>query len=224
MSWRKKTDRNLHYNFTSKSSNLLVKNNEHLQRTKPLNGKVVLSSVNAPAVYGAETAPIADEDGRAGWLFKKVATGTAKFNYYFYGEGNTALTLENLNNMNAIISVDRYDNVSSVPFLVVYTKLTGSGDAGSWYHSKKTYVLDATENLQVGELCEIYSENRPAFKGYRQIKLNYLITEGDCADSEEIYTLSIHSGSEALINTKILVQSVGFDTNDGISRNMELSS
>ena len=192
---------------------------------KPKNGKVIISSTGGASVYAdSSPAPTMDEDNRNGWLFKKTVADASKFNYYFYGEGNTPITLGELTNMNAIISVDRYDNISSVPFLVVYTKMTGSGDAGSWYHSKRLYTLDATEDLQVGEICEIYSETKPSFKGYRQIKLNFKQDEGDADATEEIYTMSIHSGSESLINTKILVQAVGFDAKGTISRHMELAA
>tara|TARA_R110002020_G_scaffold31156_4_gene97504 strand:+ start:494 stop:1165 length:672 start_codon:yes stop_codon:yes gene_type:complete len=203
-----------------------INNTHHINNynlNKPINGRVLLSSVSAPTVYGAETTPIADTDNRGGWLFKKVATGTDKFNYYFYGQGNNALTLGDLKGMNAIISVDKYDNVSSAPFFVVYTKLTGSGDAGSWYHSKKAYALDTSVDLQVGELCEVYSGSKPSYKGYRQIELKSEIDTGDLAITEEIYTMSIHSDSDALINTQILVKSVGYDAKD-ISRTIELTT
>jgi hypothetical protein len=42
----------------------------------------------------------------------------------------------------------RVFNRVSTPFLTVYTKATGSGDAGGWYKSKRTYVIaDATGTL-----------------------------------------------------------------------------
>ena len=42
----------------------------------------------------------------------------------------------------------RVFNRVSTPFLTVYTKTTGSGDAGGWYKSKRTYVIaDSTGTL-----------------------------------------------------------------------------
>ena len=42
----------------------------------------------------------------------------------------------------------RVFNRVSTPFLTVYTKATGSGDAGGWYKSKRTYVIaDSTGTL-----------------------------------------------------------------------------
>lgn len=39
----------------------------------------------------------------------------------------------------------RVFNRVSTPFLTVYTKTTGSGDAGGWYKSKRTYVISESD-------------------------------------------------------------------------------
>lgn len=190
----------------------------------PKNGKVSLYSASGIATYAdSNPTPTMDDDNRNGWLFKKTVADASKFNYYFYGECNRPLTLGDLKGMNAIIAIDRYDNTASIPFFVVYTKMTGVGDAGAWYHSKRAYAFDNTEDLQLGELCEVYSGIKPAYKGYRQIQLKAEVNTGDLESTEEIYTMTIQSDSASAINTKILVQSVGFDAKD-ISRNIELSS
>jgi hypothetical protein len=41
----------------------------------------------------------------------------------------------------------RVFNRVSTPFLTVYTKTTGSGDAGGWYKSKRTYVISESDSL-----------------------------------------------------------------------------
>src|SRR5210317_1727824 len=86
--------------------------------------------------------PISDPDDRAGWLFQKTIPGVDKFNYYFYGEGSQPFTVSQLNAMSAVIRVDNWQGTSSVPFFNVYTKMTGINDAGSWYHSRRTYMMD----------------------------------------------------------------------------------
>ena len=45
------------------------------------------------AISGGETEPIADADNVNGWLFTKAITGTAKFNYFFYGGTGTTEVL-----------------------------------------------------------------------------------------------------------------------------------
>lgn len=202
-------------------------NTHHLNNynlNKPKNGKVSLNSTAGASVYAdSSPIPVFDEDNRNGWLFKKTVADASKFNYYFYGECNRPLTLGDLKGINAIIAVDNYNNTASIPFFVVYTKMTGVGDAGAWYHSKKAYAFDNTADLQLGELCEIYAGIKPAYKGYRQIQLKTEVNTGDLELTEEIYTMTIQSDSASAINTQILVQSIGFDAKD-ISRNIELSS
>jgi hypothetical protein len=224
---RRNENAHLHNHKQGEHNQRNLSNTHHLNNynlNKPKNGKVIISSTGGASVYAdSSPAPTMDEDNRNGWLFKKTVADASKFNYYFYGEGNKALTLGDLKGMNAIIAVDRYDNTASIPFFVVYTKMTGVGDAGAWYHSKKAYAFDNTPDLQVGELCEVYSGIKPAYKGYRQIQLKAEVNTGDLESTEEIYTMTIQSDSGSAINTKILVQSVGFDAKD-ISRNIELSS
>lgn len=69
------------------------------------------------AVVADSQVPTADPDGRNGWLFIKALAGTAKFNYYYYGQGNKAITLGELTGLHANISVDNYQSTSSIPFL-----------------------------------------------------------------------------------------------------------
>lgn len=187
--------------------------------------KVKLTSPTAVSVIGGEQTPIADEDGRNGWLFKKEASDTAKFNYYFYGTGSHPLPLSSLNNAFMTCSVDKYDNVSSVPFVVVYTKMTGSGDAGSFYKSKVAYALSSSQKIVAGELINLYCVENPNLNnGNRDVELETKITTGTADPSEEILTISVHSDSGALINTKILVSHLGYKLNNEISRNISLIS
>jgi len=186
--------------------------------------KVKLTSPNGIIVRGGEQAPIADEDDRSGWLFKKAASDTAKFNYYFYGTGSHPFSLSSLKNAFMTCSVDKYDNISSVPFVVVYTKMDAlTPNAGAWYKSKIAYTISGTDKIVAGELINLYClENPKLDNGLRDIKLTNLITTGAADPSEEIFTISVHSGSESLINTQILVQNVGYNLNDEIKRNIKL--
>lgn len=44
----------------------------------------------------------------------------------------------------------RIFNKTSCPFMTIYTKATGSGDAGGWYKSKRTYVISNSNVLTNG--------------------------------------------------------------------------
>ena len=122
-------------------------------------------------------------------------------------------------------SIDKYDNISSVPFVVVYTKMDAlTPNAGAWYKSKIAYTISGTDKIVAGELINLYClENPKLDNGLRDIKLTNLITTGAADPSEEIFTISVHSGSESLINTQILVQNVGYNLNDEIKRNIKLN-
>ena len=179
------------------------------------NGKVSLSSAGGISVAGGEQAPVADADGREGWLFKKVLADASKFNYYFYSEGNQPVTLGELVSLCANVSIDNYQGGSSIPFFTVYTKMTGVGDAGAWYHSRVTYTLDAGELILIGEDIEMYSINKQQshHQNKRAVSFNTKILTGDCADAEEIHTIAIHSDSGAPASTQILVSNLGFSIN-----------
>jgi len=202
----------------------LLKNTEEIENLKKIvvpkthiNSKVLLGS-NASVSVIADSSPMPqqDEDNRDGWLFNKVSGGTDKFNYYFYGEGNMPMTLQDLTSLNAVITIDNYQNGASLPFFVVYTKPTGSNDAGSWYHSKKAYTFSPNQIIDVGEKINIWSLKEHTYNNsHRSLKFNEPIITGEAQSTEEILTISIQSDSGALQNTKILIQEVGYDLLNG---------
>ena len=190
------------------------------------NGKVKLTG-SGPLVY-ADSLPTPTEDlnNRRGWLFTKTS-GAEKFNYYIYGEGNQALTLSNLRNVFFTGSIDNYVSGTSNPFIVVYTKPTGIGDAGAWYHSKVSYHIDSFQNIQIGEICLFRCLEQMEKNPYtlREIPLLSKVTTGDALPAEEILTITIQSDSSAADTTQILIQDVGFESRRGnhkINRNIKL--
>jgi len=207
----------------------LIQHANHQQNIEVYNGKVSLSSANGMAVYAdSSPAPTMDADGRDGWLFTKTVADASKFNYYFYSEGNKAVTLNQIHSLCANISMDTYPSSTSTPFFIIYTKPTGVGDAGAWYHSRIIYTLDANETILLGEDIEIYSIHSQAnhHQNKRPVSFNTKIVDGDGASTEEIYTISIHSDSASLASTQILVTSVGFSikqNNKIINRRISLN-
>ena len=185
----------------------------HQQNIEIYNGKVSLTSAAGIAVYAdTSPAPVADADGRGGWLFKKTLADASKLNYYFYSDGNKAVTLDELDSVCANVSIDNYQSPSSIPFFVIYTKATGVGDAGAWYHSRIIYTMDVNETILLGEDIEMYSINKQAnhHQNKRPVSFNTKIVYGDAAGNEVIHTISIHSDSDAPASTQILVNNVGF--------------
>lgn len=219
------------------NSNSHKKHDNNLEQTKILQelnyyknleptNKVLLSSSSGIAVYAdSSPTPTADNDNRDGWLHKKIATGTDKFNYYFFSEGNNPMYVSDLLGLCANVSIDKWDNNSSAPFFNVYTKMTGSGDAGSWYKSRISYSIDNTVDICVGEHIEVWAKNQPnSYSGLRQVELKTKVVNGTGADDEEIYTICLSSDSASLIDTQILVSSLGFDTIKNINHRVKLIS
>ena len=89
--------------------------------------------------------------GYQGWYYTNsdawvnpAPTVRNKINWYL-GPNTAATTVSSLQYVRLCL---RVFNRVSTPFLTVYTKATGSGDAGGWYKSKRTYVIaDATGTL-----------------------------------------------------------------------------
>jgi hypothetical protein len=177
-------------------------------------GQVKLGTAEAAAVQGGEAVPIADPNDRLGWLFQKPVADTTKFNYFFYGEGNQALTLDDLTNLNAIITVDTYTNSQSLVFFNIYTKSQGAGDAGSPsfpYHSRISYSLTAGQHIVLGESIQIWSIVKPInHPGKRFVEFNTKTVAGDGLGTEEIWYITLHTHSEAALGTQILVQEIGY--------------
>ena len=180
------------------------------------NSQVKLTSPSGIAVYAdSSPPPTSDLNGREGWLFTK-SSGTQKFNYYLWSQGSYPLRLQDLRSVFMCGSVDTYSNRSSVPFIVIYTKPTGSGDAQPWYHSRISYSIDEPSNIiMLGEKVQFFSHMvRPADNyGYRQIALATQIKDGDCLPNEEILYITLQSDSAAADFTQILISDFGIETN-----------
>ena len=101
--------------------------------------------------------------------------------------------------------------------------MTGSGDAGSWYHSRRSYSLNTSnQKIIVGEHINLYAGIKPELPHNRNIQLENVIDTGDCLDSEVISAIAVHSDSSALLGTKILVSSMGYNFNHEINRNIKM--
>ena len=173
-----------------------------------------LGSTAALSVIGGEQTPVVDPNDREGWLFTKAAADTAKFNYYFYSQGNKAITLQDMTTLIADVTVDNYQAINSIPFFVAYTKPTGVNDAGLWFHSKIAYTMNLDQTILLGESVRFYAGSEPSdseIDNKRLINCNTKIVTGDALGNEEILTISFHSDSASGLGTQILVSKLGID-------------
>ena len=179
------------------------------------------------AAIFADTLPVptADPNGRPGWLHTKPVANSDKLNYYYYAQGSHPVTLGELTILNCTLTIDAWTNTQSVPFMVIYTKPTGVGDAGAWYHSRRTFGIPSTTKIMLGESINLYAVNAtdgtgttlPRFSNNQKRYVNMSVKNdnGDALDSEEILTIAIHSDSASPLGSQILVENVGLEVADG---------
>jgi len=172
-----------------------------------------LGSPGATAIQ-ADSAPlaVADANDRPGWLYVKDGSSAPadKFNWYYYDGTNYSVSLKHMKSLFWVGSVDTF---GGNPFIVVYTKMTGSGDAGAWYHSRHSYSLNpANQTVQTGERCIFHALEAPVleFDGARKIALELRIDTGAYNPDSEILYITLHSDSSDAAVTA-LVENMGVD-------------
>ena len=185
------------------------------------NSQYKVGTAATTAISGGETEPIADPDNVNGWLFSKAIAGAAKFNYFFYGGTGTTevLTLGDMWSYWSVVRIDNYQAANSLPFIIIYTKPTGSGDAGAFYHSKISgHFNPVTHHIALGEQVQMYLGNEPSVDyGYRKIKCDRYI-EGNGYANEEILYMTLHSDSDAPVGTQIFSSDYGYETHTNFSK------
>tara|TARA_B110000285_G_C15065076_1_gene584649 strand:- start:615 stop:1313 length:699 start_codon:yes stop_codon:yes gene_type:complete len=174
--------------------------------------QIKIGTAAATATISDGEPAIADDSEREGWLFQKVAAGSAKINWYFYGQGNTQMTLGSLTSINATMSIDTYSGQSSLPFFHVYTVATGSGDGGAWYKSRITYTLSAGQRIILGEAVNAWCITKldKATNNLRNVEFNNTLVVGPADPSETILTIALGSDSAAPAGIQMLIKDLGF--------------
>lgn len=178
--------------------------------------QVLLGSAGATAVLGDSTiTPIADPEGRDGWNFTNSVAGT-KFNLYYYNGAQETLTLGDISSVFAKLYINNFASLSSAPFFHIYTKPTGSGDHGAFYHSRIDYTIDSSVLVGIGEQIILYGENKPNTPcDNRLVQLKTKTVNGDGASTEEVLYITLSTNSGATVNEKnITVSTMGFNTID----------
>lgn len=179
--------------------------------------QVLLTSAGGTAVK-ADTDCVVQEDPehRMGWNLTNSVGGT-KFNLYYFNGNQEIVTLRQLQSVYFKAFINVNSETASMPFIHVYTKPTGSGDAGSFYHSKIDYEYDNDNIIGIGEECVFYGEGKPKTKfTNRHIQLNNKTVTGDGLLDEEILYLVVSSNSGASQDAvNVTFNVLGMDANAG---------
>jgi len=189
------------------------------------NGKVEIVLANHASVWADSIpSPIVDSNQREGWYYNNTAA-TNKANIYFFAGLQETLLLKDIASIWAKLAIDDYSNFNVLPFFIVYTKMKNDGtDAGSFYHSKLTYTLNADVDVGIGEEVIIHTHFSPNISyDNRRIHCNNITTEGTADGLEEVLYITIHTDSGAATGAvKILFQNLGFISKAGHIRNLHL--
>ena len=190
----------------------------------------LINVYSSPAIYAdgrpPASVPLTSSNTYAqfGWYFKNTVTGY-KINWYFPPDTNQTvgdilglyLRLFNC----SIVSND------NTPFIIVYTKPTGSGDYASWFHSSMVYILDTTITPTVNTSYTFFknvSGTCPDPKHYASTLANMIQSpvnnpRGQYLPSEQILTVAIGSNSASAVNSvEFIGQSLGLITANGTTQ------
>jgi len=179
--------------------------------------KVKNGTAGATLIQGGQATPVADPNDKAGWNYTKVPGAVFpddKFNYFYWGGTYESMKLKDLKSLFCLGSIDYWTGLGNEAFFfVVYTKMTGTDDAGSWYHSKHAYVINANNQvIQAGEKCLFYALAEPLkdFDGARKVPLRDRVDTGTYNQDNEILYITLHSDSGA-VNMSCNVAHMGCD-------------
>ena len=180
------------------------------------NFQAKLGSTGATALIAdSSPSPVADTNGRSGWSWTKDAVGSQKFNYYFYAGTYENMKIKDLSSVYFLGSIDKWtDTTNEAPFFVIYTKMTGSGDAGAWYHSRHAFSLHKDSQLvRTGEKCLFYCLGNPRdeFDGARKIPFNTRIDTGAWDTNNEVLYMTLQSDSGADMGASVYTEMLGVD-------------
>ena len=175
--------------------------------------------------------------GYQGWYYTNSTTWVNpapmtrnKINWYLQPNASGVTTVGDLRYIR--MSLHLFNHVST-PFLTVYTQATGSGDAGGWYKSKRTYVtlnnnddngssIDSNTNYCFYVHWNGYSV-RPFTVAHNSVALSVSTVDGSAVggfnSSEVIFAYSIGTNSTSaagnveFILSNVVVGEAGSDGN-----------
>jgi len=176
--------------------------------SNPPTATLILDSPEGIQAY-ADTvpAPTGDAYKRPGWSYTNISAGN-KFNYYFYSNGNTTQTLQDITGAWCICENDAIDTTSSIvnPIISIYTV----GNLNIWYQSSRAYSGNTNMVAGMKYLC-YWGDEPTVFPELPRIQLSLAISNGPQLPTEQILTMSVGSDSGAPAGTiKNLMTHIGW--------------
>lgn len=161
-----------------------------------------------------------------GWYYKKVSTDSVnrKINWYLSPDVN--MLVSDLKQMFFEINLI---NKTSIPFITVYTKPTGSGDAASWYKSSRTFEVRNVTLLNNTNYCCYYKFDSNATDPFSYNHTNQVLLPSDVVanikgsflPTEQVMFFSFGTDSSAAVgNVEFICRSVSVQSSKGTVNNL----
>jgi hypothetical protein len=163
----------------------------------------------APDTVPAYSQPPSGIEPSQGWYYKNTSAGNTSQLYYY---ANLASQTKNydyqigaVQSQYAIVRILNLTSGVGLPFLVVYSQPTGSGDIiPGFARSSWVYQIKSTEQLRLGEQIMIYRGVAPDSRIYpdvRRVECSLTVTRGPALDTEILAYATLNSDSGAPINS-----------------------
>jgi hypothetical protein len=165
--------------------------------------QVTINLVDSGAIAPDEGVPVVCDD-QTGWTFTNSPTITSnKINWYFHGQDAASdVTLEYYSGFYARVVLK---SVASLPFFSLYTKPKNDGtDAGSWYGSRRTFVIPSGTVLNDDDVVLMYTgADLPATYPnipHIQLELEPSTSNGSDDETQQLLTIAFGTNSAAAKN------------------------
>jgi hypothetical protein len=187
--------------------------------------------ITQSAILGADTNPaFTQHPVFDGWYYNNTVSGGASNLYYYAnqtGQQKQYTVAECLGSY-AVCRILTFTNVNTVPFLVIYSRPQGAGDAvPGFYRSRWVYRINNVSIDSSGMEFLMYAKTLPdsrIFPNVRRIPATLILTNGPALETETLEFLTVNTDSSATQNTVSVVYSaVGYNLL-GTYHNLELSA
>ncbi len=136
------------------------------------------------------------------WSFVNTQAG-AKINWYFFGQtAEQTLTVGDIDSVYALCTINNMVDQQSLPWIGLYTKATGEGDA-SWYKARRNFAVPATAGITSGEQVLLYVGADPADKHpdvrHIQLAVDGISNDGDIGIEQQIFLMPFATDSSAAV-------------------------
>lgn len=193
-----------------------------------IEGKTTL----APDTVPAYSAPPSGIPASEGWYYKNTSAGNTSQLFYYANLAsqvrNHDYTISLIQSQWAVVRLLNLTATTSLPFLVVYSQPTGSGDfIPGFARSRFVYTIASGQELRLGEKILIYQGTQPDSRIYselRRVQCSLTVTNGPGLSTEILAYATVNTDSGAPVNTvEYIVSGAGLTFQGDNVYNVELT-